>query len=124
MHYIDDVSLDLALARIARDASRLDMTSECPASYADVARVSLGHKIGPQVSAPEACKNGRQITIAAIDDGTATAKGTPKYWCLTGQGRLLACDELDSADPFISGIAFVLPSICVKLLAKPDSEPS
>ena len=72
--------LDEALACIANDASRLDICSEMPKLYADVARLSIGHKSVPAVSSPENCEGGRMVVVASIEDGTVTRAGTPTYW--------------------------------------------
>ena len=111
--------LDEALACIANDASRLDICSEMPKLYADVARLSIGHKSVPAVSSPENCEGGRMVVVASIEDGTVTRAGTPTYWCLTGQSRILVCDLLDPEFPVrvLPGIAFTLPSIRIRLVA-------
>ena len=116
---ISDYILDEALACIAKDASRLDICSEMPKTYADVARMSIGHKPVPSISPPENSDGGRMVVVAQIDDGTVTRAGTPTYWCLTGQGRLLVCELLDPKFPVrvMPGIAFTLPSIRIRLVA-------
>ena len=116
---ISDYILDEALACIAKDASRLDICSEMPKLYADVARMSIGHKSVPSLSPPESCESGRMVVVSAIDDGTVTRAGTPAWWCLTGQGRLLVCELLDPkfSVRVMPGIAFTLPSIRIRLVA-------
>lgn len=111
--------LDDALNCIVRDASRLDILSGAPGSYADVARLSLGNKTVPALSPPEDCEGGRMVVVAPIEDGTVTRKGAPAYWCLTGQGRLLVCEPLDTraAVQVVPGINFTLPSIRIRLVA-------
>lgn len=119
--------LDEALACIITDASRLDICSGEPRAYADVAKLSLGHKTLPKLSGPvdvaagasgAAGAGGRAAVIGAIDDGLVTNKGAPKYWCLTGQGKLLVCEPLGNTAPIqvVAGIAFVLPSIHIRIL--------
>ena len=109
---------DDALACVIREASRLDICSSAPLSYADVVKSSLGHKSVPHMSGPVDVPGGRAAVVGAIDDGTVTGKGSAKYWCLTGNGRLLACESLGNKDPIIliPGISFTLPTIHVRLV--------
>jgi hypothetical protein len=116
---IADHVLDQALATILRDASRLDICSDKPMDHANVAKLSLGHKTVPKLGGPEACEGGRMLVVAPIDDGMVTKKGEPKYWCLTGQGRLLCCEPLNTQAKvaLIPGIAFTLPPIRIRMVS-------
>lgn len=116
---IADHVFDQALATILRDASRLDLCTACPTDHASVAKLSMGHKTAPKIGAPEACEGGRMLVVAPVEDGTVTKKGEPKYWCLTGQGRLLCCEPLNTQIKvaLIPGIAFTLPPIRIRMVS-------
>lgn len=109
---------DEALACVIREASRLDICSGQPATMADVAKLSLGHKTVPQMSGPVDVPGGRAAVVGAIENGQVTGKGNATYWCLSGNGRLLACEPLGNRDriALVPGIAFTLPSIHVALV--------
>lgn len=116
---IDSSVLDAALARVIALTSRIDITIDKPSSYADVAKVSLGYRTVPMLTGPEDCDGGRQVVVGVIEDGIVTARGTPRYWCLTGQSRLLWCGETLLDQPpvmVVPGIAFKLPSIRLRFL--------
>ena len=108
---------DELLRQIIADASRLDITSAEPESYAAVAGLSLGHKTAPKLSGPVDIPSGRAAVIEAIADGDATAKGVPTHWCLTGKGRVLACGSIDNKQSrqVFPGVMFTLPSILVRM---------
>lgn len=116
----DDI-LDVALGEILSTASQLDLTTTECRTFADVAAGSIGYRRAPTLIGPQAGERGRQIVIAQIDDGVATKRGEPKYWCLTGMSLLLACGELsrnpDRPVVLVPGIAFLLPSIRIRLVS-------
>lgn len=114
-----DLVLDEALNCLVWDASRLDICLSRPATFAEVAKVSIGYKTVPQLTGPEPCEGGRMVVLAAISDGIATKQGEGKFWCLTGQGRLLVCEPLDTKQgvKLVPGIAFTLPLIRIRMVA-------
>ena len=116
------MNLDLfddVLRRIIAEASRLDIASAEPGRFEDLALVSLGYKSMPIVHGPVDIPNGRAAVIEAIKDGTATAKGVPTHWCLTGMGRVLACGAIENAQArqVFPGVMFTLPSVLVRMRA-------
>jgi hypothetical protein len=113
---IADYALDAALERIAADASRIDITTSKPSTYADVMRSSLGYTTAFKVSRPRACSGGRCCDVTAGSDGTVTKAGTPRYWVITGKGHLLACGEITDARAVSTDMMFRLPPVCCELL--------
>ena len=100
------------------EASRLYICKGQPSSMADVTKLAIGHKALPHMTGPVDVPGGRAAVVGAIEDGTVTAKGEATYWCLTGNGRLLACEPLGNKDPLVlvPGISFTLPSIHIRLV--------
>lgn len=110
MALISDFVLDAALNVFTTSATRLDITSSEPTTYAQAtSTASLGNKTGITVSAPaNATPNGRMVTISAITDGTVTATGTATHYAITdpANSRLLAAGAISSPQVVTSGNVF------------------
>ena len=117
MPFIADRILDLGLNVLDTEATRLDICSSEPATYAAaIGAASLGNKAGAAGSiagAPFARPpSGRRVTVAQITDGTVTATGTATHWAIvdTVNSRLLAAGDLASPQAVTSGNVFTLPA--------------
>lgn len=112
MPLIADYVLDAALAKLDTEATRLDICSVEPATYAAATSTNtLGNKTGISVGAPaDRTPNGRRVTVSAITDGTVTGTGTASHWALTdpSNSRLLATGALAASQAVTSGNVFTL----------------
>jgi len=97
MAYLHTDVLDLGLTEITK-ITDLHICSGEPATYADVATLSIGIKtsplVGPVAGLPEGY--GRGVTLSGITDGEGTAAGTATHWAVidSGTSRLLAAKSL------------------------------
>lgn len=112
---IGDSALDAALAHIKSTASRLDICTTSPDSYAATMSASLGYTQTFTVSAPRDCEGGRCVHVGGIGEGTTTKGGTPSHWVLTGMGAVLASGRITSGRQVVPGIAFRLPELDIEL---------
>ena len=112
MAFIADRVLDNGLSALSSEATRLDICSSEPTSYAEAtSTVTLGNKTGVSVGAPAArSPDGRKVTVASISDGSVSGTGTASHWALTdpGNSRLLATGSLSASQAVTSGNTFTL----------------
>jgi hypothetical protein len=113
MAFLHDSALDSGLSWIDTNASRLDICSSEPTTYAEATSTyTLGNKTGINPDAPaDRTGGGRQVTIPAITDGSVTGDGTAAYWALTnGSDTLIATNSLSSSQGVSNGNTFTLTS--------------
>ena len=114
MSYLNDRVLDNGLTVLDTEATRLDICSTEPATYAEATTTySLGNKTSLNVGSPEArSPSGRKVVVPQITDGSVTGTGTAAYWALTdpGNSRLLAAGSLSSSQGVTNGNTFTLTS--------------
>lgn len=112
MASLNDLVLDNGLSLVTADGNRLDICSSEPGTYTDAtSTASLGNKVAPSIAAPAArAGSGRQVTIAAINDGTIDGTGTVTHWALTDTVnlRLLATGTLSASQAVTAGNTFTL----------------
>jgi hypothetical protein len=117
MSYINDYVFDLALAYIDTNASRLDICSQEPATYAAAtATYTLGNKTAISVAAPtNRSPTGRQVVVGAITTGTVTGSGTVTHWAITdvANSRLVATGALSASQAVVSGNTFTLAAFAI-----------
>lgn len=117
MAYLNDRVLDSGLAILDTEATRLDLCSQEPTTYAEATSTyTLGNKTSLSVGAPaDRGAGGRQVTVAAITDGTVTGSGTPSHWAITdtANSRLLATKTLGTTQALVSGNTFTLAAFTV-----------
>ena len=106
---ISSYALDGALDRV-RQASRLDLCSGHPQSIADLDAMSMGSCTSLRVSGPEPLLmgDGRRVVVQP-GDGKGTKQGRPTMWVLSGNGQILACDEITNAPMLTPGVTFRPP---------------
>lgn len=111
MAYLSDYVLDNGLNAIT-DATRLDICSSEPSTYAEATGTySVANKVPPVITGPiDASPSGRKVTISAITDGSITSDGSASYWALTDtvSSRLLAANTLSSTFSVTNGNQFSL----------------
>lgn len=104
MAFVNDSVLDAALEEI-RTANVLHLCSAEPTSYAEAVSLSLANKAAPSIGAVADYAGGRQITIAAITDGTGTADGNATHYALVNStgSVLLATQSLSATYAVTNG---------------------
>lgn len=109
MGKVSDSVRDAALNHIKDNTEKIHICSSEPTDFADVDVKTLGNKEAPAIGAvANGAVNGRRITIAEINDGTATASGTATHWALVSAGELLATDTLEESVEVIQGELFII----------------
>jgi hypothetical protein len=111
MAYLNDRVYDNGLTVLSTEANRLDICSQEPASYAEVATYTLGNKTSPTISSPsDRAGGGRKVTISAITDGEVTGTGTASHYAIvdTVNSRLLAAGALSAPQAVTDGNVFTL----------------
>jgi len=115
MAYLHDDVLDLGLAELDVDATRLDICkTACPTTYTQATSTyTLGNKTSLNVGSPIArSPSGRKVVVPAITDGAVTGTDTAAYWALSdpGTSRLLAAGSLSAPQGVTNGNTFTLAS--------------
>src|SRR5687767_460754 len=119
MSFLNDRVLDLGLTVLDTEVNSLHICSQQPVTYTQaVTTFTLGNKASPSVSAPAqrgSPADGRQVTVAAVSDGSVTANGTATHWALvdTGNSRLLASGALAASQAVTSGNTFTLGAFTI-----------
>ncbi len=112
MSYLNDRVLDNGLAVLDTEATRLDICSQEPSTYAGATSTyTLGNKTSLSIGAPAArSPSGRKVTVAQITDGSVTGTGTASHWAITdtANSRLLAAGALSASQAVTSGNTFTL----------------
>jgi len=110
--YLNDRVLDSGLAVLDTEATRLDICSQEPSTYAGATSTyTLGNKTSLSVGAPAArTPSGRKVTVAQITDGSVSGTGTATHWAISdvSNSRLLAAGPLNASQAVTSGNTFTL----------------
>lgn len=116
MAYLNDEVFDSGLDWLDTNATRLDICSQEPATYAGATSTyTLGNKTGINPNAPaDKAGGGREVVIPAITDGSVTGTGTATHWALTnGVDTLVATGALSASQGVTSGNTFTLTSFAI-----------
>lgn len=117
MAYLNDRVFDNGLTVLDTEANKILITSAQPATYTEAnVTYALGNSTTLSIGAPAARSGGgRQVTIAAISDGSVTATGTASHYAIvdTINSRLLAAGSLTATQVVTSGNTFTLTSTTV-----------
>lgn len=117
MALISDYVLDAALTKLDTEANAIHITSQEAATYAAAtATYSLGSSPSISIGAPaDRSGGGRQVTVAAVSNGSVTATGTATTFAIvdTVNSRLLLTGSLTASQPVTSGNTFSLASLTV-----------
>lgn len=114
---ITDAVLDLALATLDTNGTRLDITSSTATTYAEATSTfTLGNDT-VNTGAPEAgAVDGRRVIVPAITAGSVTGTGTASYWALTnGSTTLYATGDITTPQAVTSGNTFTLDAISITI---------
>lgn len=117
MAYLHNDVFDSGLSVLDTLGDRLDICSSAPTTYAEATSTySLGNKTSLSIGAPaDRSGGGREVTVAAISDGTVTGTGTAAYWAIVdvSESKLLAQGSLSSSQAVTSGNTFTLAAFTI-----------
>lgn len=103
---------DNGLTVLDTEANRIDVTSQEATTYTEATSTySLGNSTSLSVGAPaDRSGGGREVTVAAITDGSVSATGTATHYAIvdTSNSRLLATGSLNASQSVTSGNTFTL----------------
>ena len=114
MATLNDRVFDNGLSVLDTEANKVLITSQEATTYTQAnSTYALGNSTSLSIGAPaDRSGGGREVTVAAITDGSVTATGTATHFALvdTGNTRLLATGSLSASQGVTSGNTFTLAS--------------
>ena len=112
MATIGDRVLDNGLTVLDTEANKILVTSQEATTYTEAnATYALGNSTSLSIGAPaNRSGGGREVTAAAITDGSITATGTATHYAIvdTTNSRLLGTQTLSASQSVTSGNTFTL----------------
>lgn len=115
MATISDRVFDNGLTVLDTEANRIDITSQEATTYAGATSTfTLGNSTSLSIGAPaDRTGGGREVTVAAITDGSVTGTGTATHYAIvdTVNSRLLATGSLSSSQSVTSGNTFTTGAV-------------
>ena len=117
MATLNDRVFDNGLTVLDTEANRIDITSVEATTYtAATSTNTLGNSTSLRIGAPaDRAGGGREVTVAAISDGSVTGTGTATHYAIvdTVNSRLLATGSLSASQAVTSGNTFTLSSVAI-----------
>ena len=117
MATLNDRVFDNGLTVLDTEANRIDITSQEATTYTDATSTStLGNSTSLSIGVPaDRAGGGREVTVAAITDGSVTGTGTATHYAIvdTVNSRLLATGSLSASQAVTSGNTFTLSSVAI-----------
>jgi|TARA_R110000823_G_scaffold148380_3_gene279068 hypothetical protein len=117
MATLNDRVLDNGLTVLDTEANKIVITSQEATTYTEAnATYALGDSTSLSIGAPaDRAGGGREVTVAAITDGSVTATGTATHYAIidTANTRLLATSTLTASQAVTSGNTFTLSSVAI-----------
>ena len=116
MATLNDRVFDNGLTVLDTEANAIHITSAEAADFANVSTVTLGNSTSLSIGAPaDRAGGGREVTVAAITDGSVTGTGTATHYAIvdTVNSRLLATGSLSASQAVTSGNTFTLSSVAI-----------
>jgi hypothetical protein len=117
MATLNDRVFDNGLTVLDTEANRIDITSQEATTYTDATSTStLGNSTSLSIGVPaDRAGGGREVTVAAITDGSVTGTGTATHYAIvdTINSRLLATGSLSASQAVTSGNTFTLSSVAI-----------
>lgn len=117
MAYLNDRVLDNGLTVLDTEATHMYICSAEPTTYAQASSTyALGVKTSLSIGAPAARSGGgREVTVAAISDGSVSATGTASHYAIVDatNSRLLAASSLSASQAVTNGNTWSTPSFTV-----------
>jgi len=114
MATLNDRVFDNGLTVLDTEANAIHITSAEATDFANVSTVTLGNSTSLSIGAPaDRAGGGREVTAAAITDGSVTGTGTATHYAIvdTINSRLLATGSLSASQGVTSGNTFTLTSV-------------
>ena len=115
MATIADRVLDNGLTILDQEASRVDICSQEPTTYAEATSTyTLGNTTSITISAPaDRTGGGRKVTLSAISAASVTGTGTATHYSITdvSNSRLLVTGSLTASQSVASGNTFQLETL-------------
>jgi hypothetical protein len=117
MAFLGDRVFDNGLTVLDTEANAIHITSQEAVDYAGATTThTLGNSTSLSVGAPaDRSGGGREVTVAAITDGSVTGTGTATHYAIvdTVNSRLLATGALTASQGVSSGNTFTLGSFTI-----------
>ena len=117
MATLNDRVFDNGLTVLDTEANRIDITSIEATTYTEATSTNtLGNSTSLSIGAPaDRAGGGREVTVAAITDGSVTGTGTATHYAIvdTVNSRLLATGSLSTSQVVTSGNTFTLSSVAI-----------
>jgi len=117
MATLNDRVFDNGLTVLDTEANRIDITSIEATTYTEATSTNtLGNSTSLSIGAPaDRAGGGREVTVAAITDGSVTGTGTATHYAIvdTVNSRLLATGSLTASQSVTSGNTFTLSSVAI-----------
>ena len=116
MAFLANAVFDSGLSYITSNGSRIDITSTEATTYAEAtSTLTLGNSATLSVGSPaDRGAGGREVTAAAISDGSVTGTGTAAFYAITdGTSVLIATGTLTTSQAVTSGNTFTLSSFTI-----------
>jgi hypothetical protein len=114
MATLDNRVFDNGLTVLDTEANKVLITSQEATTYTQAnSTYALGNSASLSIGAPaDRSGGGREVTVAAIADGSVTGTGTATHFALvdTSNTRLLATGSLSASQSVTSGNTFTLAS--------------
>lgn len=114
MATLNDRVFDNGLTVLDTEANAIHVTSQEAADYtAATSTYTLGNSTSLSIGAPaDRSGGGREVTVAAITDGSITGTGTATHYAIvdTSNSRLLVTGTLSASQSVTSGNTFSLAS--------------
>ena len=117
MATLNDRVFDNGLQTLDLEGSRIDVTSQEATTYTSATSThTLGNSTSLSIGAPaDRSGGGREVTVAAISDGSITGTGTATHYAISdvSNTRLLATGALSASQSVTSGNTFTLASFTI-----------
>lgn len=116
MATLNDRVFDNGLTVLDTEANAIHITSAEATDFANVSTVTLGNSTSLSIGAPaDRAGGGREVTVAAITDGSVTGTGTATHYAIvdTINSRLLATGSLSASQAVTSGNTFTLSAVAI-----------
>jgi hypothetical protein len=108
---------DNGLSVLDTEANKILVTSQEATTYTEAnATYALGNSTSLSIGAPaDRSGGGREVTVAAISDGSVTGTGTATHFAIvdTSNTRLLATGSLTASQAVTSGNTFTLGAFTI-----------
>jgi hypothetical protein len=112
-----DRVFDQALAVLDTEANAIHLTTQEATTYTEATSTyTVGNSTSLSIGAPaDRSGGGREVTVAAISDGSVTGNGTASHYAIvdSSNSRLLATNSLSATQVVTSGNTWTLGSFAI-----------